>query len=925
MATAVKELVENAIDAKCSQVEVKLKNYGADGVEVTDNGTGIDPNNYSIIAQRYCTSKIDHFEELESLCSYGFRGEALNSLCSVAQVSITSRTKDQTTATSLLFDNEGHIMEQSQTAGRTGTTVNFREFFKSIPVRYQEFQRNIKKEFNKLQSTLQAYAIVRSEIRFVVVNTDKNGSQKQLLLTPGRGSLKDNIERIFGYKFAMNLEELDVRSDVACVTGYVSGIDKDSGRTLASHQYLYINKRPVDLSKILRVINKTYKQYNPKSAPILFLNIELPTDTIDVNIQPDKRLIFMAKEKEVVDFLLESLKSIWDPSLHRMDTQAPLMDEDEMLLTSTPKLPPSKKRKITSKNQSPFFQGENTKGKQKSEKEEDGNKDGEDSDVDPEFEQEATQSQPKKISKVQNIEIKSKISEPAKKEKSKSETKSLLHNTEQPKSKGIFFQTVQERLKKKKDYTKEILGEEYPESEEDIFEEFPTETIEAESDDDTAITLNFNLDKIVAYTKKLKLKNKATFSQGPKFVTVMGKSSTQDIESELNKKISKESFDEMKVIGQFNLGFIITKLNQNLFIIDQHASDEKFNFEDLKQNTQLQIQKLLSPLTLELSTSDEMIVMDNIDVFRKNGFELEIDEKAKLTQRIKLTTYPFSKGAQFGVTDIQELIFLLKESPAGSMVRLARVSKAFATRACHKSVTIGTPLNQDKMKKIIANMGTMENPWCCPHGRPTVRHLFDLESINQIVLKNKKAKSDKFKTKYAFLDDPEGDFEEQIPGIKPSLSKSKDFTPKFNLSSSQGKNSKTSPQPNLSSSKEKNTKIAQQPFFPITRTMDTSTSTAVLQQDLKIPTLQPKSKIEEQISLLDDSSSSELEDLINPFKVKDSAPHKQTSTPTHSQETASRTPNSQPFFATQSNPLKKPLKNTPQHTQRSTKLPWTFK
>jgi len=105
-----------------------------------------------------------------------------------------------------------------------------------------------------------------------------------------------------------------------------------------------------------------------------------------------------------------------------------------------------------------------------------------------------------------------------------------------------------------------------------------------------------------------------------------------------------------------------------------------------------------------------------------------------------MIAYPFSKGAQFGNRDIQELIFLLKESPEGTMVRLPRVSQIFATRACHKSVTIGHRLTNNKMRRILNNMGTLVNPWSCPHGRPTMRHLFDLQTIPQVVKKNQNLK-----------------------------------------------------------------------------------------------------------------------------------------------------------------------------------------
>lgn len=210
---------------------------------------------------------------------------------------------------------------------------------------------------------------------------------------------------------------------------------------------------------------------------------------------------------------------------------------------------------------------------------------------------------------------------------------------------------------------------------------------------------------------------------------------------------------ENEVIGQFNLGFIITKLGPHLFIIDQHASDEKYNYEQLQQNTKLQIQKLLRPKPLELSAADEMVIMENIDIFRMNGFDFEIDETRQITKRIAMTSYPFSQGAEFGLRDIQELIFLLNESPAGVVVRLARVSQVFASKACRSSIMVGDKLAHSTMRQVIEHMSTMTNPWSCPHGRPTMRHLIDLDRLSVLVKNTKDSKLKSCPTPATHLDD----------------------------------------------------------------------------------------------------------------------------------------------------------------------------
>ena len=205
--------------------------------------------------------------------------------------------------------------------------------------------------------------------------------------------------------------------------------------------------------------------------------------------------------------------------------------------------------------------------------------------------------------------------------------------------------------------------------------------------------------------------------------------SNRDAEEELRRQVDKTMFSQMEILGQFNLGFIITKLGGDLFIIDQHASDEKFNFETQQRNTTLQSQRLVVPQRLELTATNECILIDNLEIFRKNGFDFDIDETAEATRRVKLSALPISKNWAFGVEDVEELIFMLSDSP-GVACRPSRVRKMFASRACRMSVMVGTALDRAQMRRVVSHMGEIEQPWNCPHGRPTMRHLINLGMIS---------------------------------------------------------------------------------------------------------------------------------------------------------------------------------------------------
>ena len=215
----------------------------------------------------------------------------------------------------------------------------------------------------------------------------------------------------------------------------------------------------------------------------------------------------------------------------------------------------------------------------------------------------------------------------------------------------------------------------------------------------------------------------------------------------LIRRFDKSEFAKVRVVGQFNLGFIIVVRDKtDVFIVDQHASDEIYNFERLQKMTTLNKQPLIQPQRLELSPAEEQIARSNEKTFLMNGFGLcdmapSLEEEKNTpssTSRLALTAVPFSKDTVFDASDVHELVSMLDEgeyaiparsqlsvglnSTSKTVVRPSKVRNMLAMRACRSSIMIGTPLTKHRMKKILANLSTLEAPWNCPHGRPTMRH-----------------------------------------------------------------------------------------------------------------------------------------------------------------------------------------------------------
>jgi DNA mismatch repair protein PMS2 len=247
----------------------------------------------------------------------------------------------------------------------------------------------------------------------------------------------------------------------------------------------------------------------------------------------------------------------------------------------------------------------------------------------------------------------------------------------------------------------------------------------------------------------------------------------EEVESTSKKlSLSKDDFISMKVIGQFNLGFIIALGDDGqLWILDQHGCDEKYNFEKLCKETKIHEQKLIAHLPLELSPSEENCVLENLEIFEKNGFRFSHDPSKPPRHRLSLTAVPHSgsggdgrKAVQFGSQDVGALCAMLGADGASSSsgyvagsgtgadgagksgnnavrrhaginsatIRLPKAVAMFASRACRSSIMIGDSLSQGKMEEVVKKMNKLDHPWECAHGRPTIRHVRDLleQSIN---------------------------------------------------------------------------------------------------------------------------------------------------------------------------------------------------
>ncbi|KMY93978.1 mismatch repair endonuclease PMS2 isoform X1 [Drosophila simulans] len=840
LAVAVKELVENSIDAGATLVEIKLKDQGLQGVEVSDNGSGVEEMNLEGMTAKYHTSKIREFVDLMGVETFGFRGEALSSLCALSDMVIQTRHKSTDVGVKVELDHDGRIKKRSPCARGVGTTVLLANLFSTLPVRRRDFTRNIKKEFTKMCQILQAYCLVTKGVRILCSNHTPKGAKTVVLQTHGDQEVMANISAIFGARQAADLvplkspfgqgqlteaelrADLEYGADVADTTcpqistedverlnqadfqldGFISSCRHGAGRSSRDRQFFFVNSRPCDPKNIAKVMNEIYHRYNVQQQPFIYLNIITARSDVDVNLTPDKRQLLINNERIL---LLALKKSLLDTFGHTPATFQ--MQNTTIVSMLEPKTNPGKTK----------FPKESSKEDQNEEASEEDvpttstqrfmdvltqwRRTGDTKGTAPSVpvkrrcsESEELTTRTLKMQKIHTFLSQDSPKEQSSKCEAESEAASDVDMAKEDKTQVSLdnsFLNLKEMAKESEAYDILTKPENAPRidckvltpiksrrsifefktdakaldkqgspaelnsqppsftqlseetdiaSDEDDHIELPTR-IEFDEEMEEGLPSNFSsgglttsLEEIAsslkAHEQQQRDRRTRTKLQRLRFKTEINPNQNNSAEAELQREIDKEDFARMEIIGQFNLGFIIVKLEDDLFIVDQHATDEKYNFETLQRTTQLEYQRLAVPQNLELTAVNEMVLLNHIDVFEKNGFKFEVDHEAPATKKVRLLGKPHSKRWEFGKEDIDELIFMLQDAPEGTICRPSRVRAMFASRACRKSVMIGTALSRNTtMRRLITQMGEIEQPWNCPHGRPTMRHLINITML----------------------------------------------------------------------------------------------------------------------------------------------------------------------------------------------------
>ncbi|KAM5348179.1 hypothetical protein ACJ41O_008003 [Fusarium nematophilum] len=323
---ALKELIENAVDAGATSLDVLAKDGGLKLLQITDNGCGIQKDDLAILCERHTTSKITSFEDLAAIATYGFRGEALASISHIAHLSVTTKTKDSDLAWrahyldgKLTAPKPGQPAEPKGMAGRPGTQITVEDLFYNVPTRRRAF-RSTSDEFNKIIDMVGRYAVHCKGVGFTC---KKAGEASTSLSIQAHATVIDRIRQIHGSSVANELLEFETSDDRwgFRAEGYATNANYSVKKTTI---LLFINHRCVESTHIKKAVEQTYSNFLPKNGhPFIYLSLEIDPARVDVNVHPTKREVHFLNEDEIIQAICEHIES----KLAAVDTSRTFMTQ----------------------------------------------------------------------------------------------------------------------------------------------------------------------------------------------------------------------------------------------------------------------------------------------------------------------------------------------------------------------------------------------------------------------------------------------------------------------------------------------------------------------------------------------------------------------------------------------------------------------
>ena len=771
-ASVIKEMVENSIDAGATNIIVEIRNGGISYIRVTDNGKGIPEDDMEMAFERHATSKIRSAEDLSTVTSMGFRGEALASIAAIAKVEMLSKTADQENGYKVVVEG-GNVLEKSEAGSPVGTSITVTNLFYNTPVRYKFLKKDYT-EAGYIEDIVTRIALVHPEIAIKLINTGKT-----IIQTNGNNDLKTVIYSIYGKDVAGGLIETDYTYEGIHIYGVIG--KPEIARSNRANQIFFVNKRYIRDKALSSAAERAYKGMIPIGKfAFLVLNLDMNPTKVDVNVHPAKlevrfeeeNVVFKAVYHAIKEALLKAeLVADTDHTSSKKREQSGLFgnksNNQETIVEQIYKarqaqgIPTIERKLPWQEAKIPETQNTNNISINNN------------SNI-PEIER--SQEVLRKLQEIkekliqESPELKAKIEEENRlklEENSKTEQTEELEKIEEPTNEIHYEQSEEEekngveedeipyavREMQKEKEKEEKIKEEVQEPKVDLLEEIAKANqrpINLKEEVEKALEKpTHETEHIEQEPQKSKITESSEYSKefeemylklfGTKPVRGQNIEETEKKEENDAEDIAKYEnvsvFDNIeeykkptyKFIGIVFNTYIIIEIEKEMYIIDQHAAHERILYEKVKQNyyndENKDSQLMLLPDIITLTHKEMTIAKDNMEMFRKAGFMLE--EFGENT--IKLTGVPEM------CLDLEtKELFLETLDEINSVARTAKqeIEERFiATIACKAAVKANMALTKEEVDSLMNELLSLPNPFTCPHGRPTAIKMskYDIE------------------------------------------------------------------------------------------------------------------------------------------------------------------------------------------------------
>ena len=627
--SVVKELLENAIDAKATAITVEIKDGGISFIRITDNGCGIEKDQVRKAFLRHATSKLHKIDDLLDIGSLGFRGEALSSIAAIAQVELISKPPEAMLGISYQIE-DGEEKSLTQIGAPDGTTILVRNLFYHVPAR-KKFLKTAATEGNYINQLMENMAMLRPDIsmRFI------NGGQNKLY-TSGNGRLKDLIYTIYGREISSNVLEINYECPLFAVTGYIGKpIISRGNRTFENY---YINGRFVKSRLIAAAIEQAYKPFMMQHRyPFTVLHIKIKPELIDVNVHPAKMEVRFQQENEIYELLAGAIEN----TLRGKEFIPDVSDDGkaEKKVQEKQKLPePFEQRRLQAMKEI----------------------------IPPPPAEHKTQNEQK----------------PSAEHKTQSEQK-LPRNEEQPKVSSKLSEPVCEYKAEKKQTIKD-----------------------SDSKWESASGIHKRIGQDISQTVNQMPTQPEQKLEKPEQQTLF----TEPL-------LSEKARIHHRLIGQLFDTYWLIQYGNQLYIMDQHAAHEKVNYERLMEayRKKERITQFVSPpMVISLTRAEEAILEEFKSEFERIGFTIE----------------PYG-GREYAISEIPANLYGINEKELflemlsdledrGSMQPSELIASKLASMSCKAAIKGGQKISFQEADALVSQLLTLENPYACPHGRPTI-------------------------------------------------------------------------------------------------------------------------------------------------------------------------------------------------------------